>query len=115
MDRIWQWAWDRHGARYWWAVCAISFPVYLPIYLVLSFLVVAFEESDRYIEGAAVTVVAVLVLICVAALPGRRLFRLPEQWAAGHEVDRATALGNTYAYARGVVPRAVGATLFAPP
>jgi adenylate cyclase len=108
MDRIWQWAWDRHRARYWWAVCAISFPVYLPIYLVLSFLVVAFEKSGHYVEAAAVSVIVVLALIFVAALPGRRLFRLPEQWAAGHEVDRATALVNTYAYGRGVVPRAVG-------
>ena len=62
MDRIWQWAWDRYGARYSWAICAITFLVLLPIYLVPSFVVVAFEESGRYVEAAAVTVVAVLVL-----------------------------------------------------
>ncbi len=63
MDRIWQWAWDRYAARYSWAICAIAFPILLTIYLVLSFVVVAFEESDRYVEAAAVTVVAVLVLV----------------------------------------------------
>ncbi len=63
MDRIWQWAWDRYGARYSWAMYAIMFFVVLPIYLVARRLsIVAFEKSDRYVEAAAVTVVAVLVL-----------------------------------------------------
>ena len=35
----------------------------LPIYLVSSFVIVAFEESERYIEAAAVTVVAVPVVV----------------------------------------------------
>ena len=81
MDRIWQWAWDRYGARYSWAICAITFPVVLPVYLVLSFLVVAFEESDRYVEAAAVTVVAVLVMAYVMVLPG--LGRAPPCGAVG--------------------------------
>ncbi|HEY6857306.1 MAG TPA: hypothetical protein VI194_13980 [Mycobacterium sp.] len=33
MDRIWQWAWDRYGARYSWAVYALSIPFSLPPYL----------------------------------------------------------------------------------
>ena len=37
-------------------------PVLLPIWLFASFVVVAFEKSDRYVEAAAVTVVAVLVM-----------------------------------------------------
>jgi hypothetical protein len=60
MDRIWQWAWDRYGARYTWAIYAIAFPVALPIYLVLSFVVVAFEKSGHYVEAAAVTVDALV-------------------------------------------------------
>ena len=69
----------------------------LPIYLLaLSLPIVAFEKSGHYVEAAAVTVVAVLVLDCVMFLPGRRWMRLAEQWAAGHEVDRATALKGTY-------------------
>jgi hypothetical protein len=32
MDRIWQWAWDRHGARYSWAIYAVLVPVFLQIY-----------------------------------------------------------------------------------
>ena len=70
MDRIWQWAWDRYGARYSWALCGITFPVVLPIYLVPSFVVVAFEESSHYVEAVAVTVVAVLVVAYVMILPG---------------------------------------------
>ena len=65
----------------------------LPRFVVV---VVAFEESDRYVEAAAVTVVAVLVRAYVMVLPGLGRIRLVEQWAAGHEVDRATALDATY-------------------
>src|SRR6478752_2057869 len=36
MDRIWQWAWDRYGAKYSWAICAIGFPFLLLIYLVTA-------------------------------------------------------------------------------
>jgi len=107
MDRIWQWAWDRYGPRYSWALGAISFPLLLSIYLIPSFGVVALEKSGHYVEAAAVTVVAVLVCGYVMALPGRRLFRLVEQWAAGHEVERASALEATYTWARGMVARAV--------
>ena len=111
MDRIWQWAWDRHGARYSWAVSVISFAVMLQIDLLLSFVVVAFEDSDHYVEAAAVTVVAVLVPVYVMVLPGLGRIRLSQQWAAGHEVDRARALEATYTWARGAVVRAVGAAL----
>ena len=75
-----------------------------------SFLVVAFEESDRYVEAAAVTVVAVLVLVYVMVLPGLGPIRLVERWAAGREVDRARALEATYTWARAAVVRAVGAS-----
>ncbi len=107
MDRIWQWAWDRHGARYSWAVFAVGFPLLLPFYLFWSFLIVAVEKSGHYVEAAAVTVVAVLVLAYVVMLPGLRRRRVVEQWAAGHEVDRARALDATYALTRGAVVRAV--------
>lgn len=53
MDRIWRWAWDRYAARYSWAIYAITFPVKLPTYLALSFIVVAFEEFDHYVERPA--------------------------------------------------------------
>src|SRR6267154_746757 len=100
MDHIWQWAWDRYGARYSWAIYAITLPVMLQIYLVTSFIVVAFEGSGHYVEAAAVTVVAVLELVYVMVLPGLGRIRLVEQWAVGHEVDRARALEDTYTYAR---------------
>ena len=111
MDRIWQWAWDRYGARYTWALCVIAFLVSLWVYLfLLSFPIVAFEKSDHYVEAAAVTVVAVPVLVCIMVLPGRRFIRPVEKWAAGHEVDRATALKGTYSYVRRAVPQTVWGT-----
>ena len=110
MERIWQWAWDRYGARYSWAVYAILSLLGLQIYLLLSFLIVAFEESDRYIAAAVVSVVAVLVQVYAVFLPGVGRIRLAEQWAARKEVDRARALDATYTWARRVVARGVGGT-----
>jgi adenylate cyclase len=88
-------------------MCAIAFVLVLPSYFVVSFVVVVFEDSDRYVEAAAVTVVVVLAQCYLFLPPGRRRFGLAEQWAAGHEVDRATALEYTYIYARGAVARGV--------
>ncbi len=108
MDRIWQWAWDRYGARYSWAVWAISFVVVLPTYLLASFLVVAFERSGHYVEAAVASTVATLAICYYAFLPPRgRRFGLVEQWVAGREVDRTKALDATYTYARGAVARGV--------
>ena len=70
MDRIWQWAWDRYGARYSWAIYATAIPFLLQPYLIASFLVVAFEGSGRYVEAAVVSVVGVLVVMYVTVLPG---------------------------------------------
>jgi adenylate cyclase len=109
MDRIWQWAWDRYGARYSWAIYTVSVSELLPVYLVFSFLIVAFERSDRYVEAAAVTVGTVLVMVYVTNLPGLGGSRLVERWAAGREVDRARALDATYAWARTAGARGVGA------
>lgn len=107
MDRIWQWAWDRHGRRYSWAVCAVVAAVGLPIYVFWSFLIVAVEQSSDYLEAAAVTVVAVPVLSYVVVRPGSGAGRLIERWAAGHEVDRVSALDAAYAWTRGTVARGV--------
>jgi class 3 adenylate cyclase len=108
MDRIWQWTWDRYAARYSWAVFAISCLAMLPVWLGSTFLVIAVEGSDRYVDAAAVTVVGVLVLVYVSVLAGVGPSRRVEQWAAGREVDRARALEATYAWARGAVVRTVG-------
>jgi adenylate cyclase len=108
MDRIWQWAWDRYGARYSWALSAVMFAVFLPAFLMLSFIVVAFEKSDRYVAAAAVTVVGLPVLVYVYFLPGLGPLRLVEQWAAGHDVDRTSALDATYTYSRRAVARGLG-------
>ena len=110
MDRFLQWAWDRHGRRYSWALCAVTAIVGLPILVVWSFLIVAVEQSSGFAGAAAVTVIAVPVLAYVAIRPGSGAGRVIEQWAAGHEVDRARALNATYAWTRGLVVRAVALT-----
>jgi class 3 adenylate cyclase len=105
MDRFWQWAWDRYGARYSWAICAVFFASILSVSLVLSCVVVAFEKSSHYVEAAAVTAVAVAVLAYVVILPGSRRFHLAQRWAAGGEVDRAAALEDTYTWTRAAAVR----------
>jgi adenylate cyclase len=100
MDRIWQWAWGRYGARYSWAIWVVAYATLLPTFLVWSFLVVAYEGSSRYIEATVVTGVTVVMLAMVVVLPGSRPFRLMQRWAAGREVDRARALEDTYTWAR---------------
>ena len=107
MDRIWQWAWDRWGSKYSWAVWGIMVVPMLVSYLVLSSLVVSFEKSGHYAEAAAYTVAAVVVDAYVVILPGSRLFRLAQRWAAGHEVDRAEALDDTYTWTRAASVRAL--------
>jgi adenylate cyclase len=100
MDRIWQWAWDRYGARYLWAIWVVAFASSLAVYLVWSFLVVTFEKSSHYVEAAVVTGVAVVVMSLVVVLPGSRRFRLAQRWAVGDEVDREAALKDTYTWTR---------------
>ena len=94
---------------YSWAMSAIAFLAVLPIYLLGSFAVVAFERSGHYVAAAVVTVVAVLVMSYVFILPGDGRLRLAQQCAAGHQVDRLTALKDTYAYGRRPVSRLVAA------
>src|SRR5262249_18627700 len=111
MDRIWQWAWDRYGGRYSWVCCAIGFPVAFPVYLLVSFVIVAFEKSSRYIESAGVTAAAVLLMMYALVLPGVGAWRLADRCAAGQEVDRASALEATYAWSRRAKARALGVTM----
>jgi adenylate cyclase len=86
---------------------AITLPVILPVYLVTSFMVVAYEDSDRYVEAAAVTAVTTPVLIYLMILPGLNALRPAEKWAAGDDVDRVQALQGTYIWSRRAVIRAV--------
>jgi adenylate cyclase len=48
------------------------------------------------------------VLVYVYVLPGLGRLRLAEQWAAGHDVDRTSALDATYTYSRRAVARGLG-------
>jgi class 3 adenylate cyclase len=109
MDRIYQWAWDRHGARYSWATYAIAFPILLQPYLVTAFVVVAIEGSGRYVEAAVAAVVGALVVMYVWVLPGIGQLHLTERWAAkrDHEIDRVRALEGTYTWGRGAAGRMI--------
>jgi adenylate cyclase len=86
-------------------ICAVFFASILSISLLLSFVIVAFEESSHYVEAAAVTGVAVAMLAYVVILPGSRGFHLAERWAAGREVDREAALEDTYTWTRAAAVR----------
>jgi adenylate cyclase len=90
-----------------WAIVCL---LVLPLYLFLSFVVFAFEDSGQFVEAAAVTFVAVPVQGFVFLLPGHRNLRLSEQWAAGREIDPGTALEDTYTYARVAVARGMAGT-----
>jgi adenylate cyclase len=110
MGRIWQWLWDRYGSKYSWAVYGATLLVALPIYLVLSFVIVAFERSDEYVVAAAVTIGTVVVLVYGMVLPGQGEKRLVERWAAGGAIDRAEAVAATYSWTRRAIARTVGVT-----
>jgi adenylate cyclase len=107
MDRIWQWAWDRYGARYWWAVSVGAFAVLMPTYLVYSFAIVAFEKSNRYVEVAVFIGVTVGVVALMLVLPGGRRIRRLQLSATGHGVDRLKALQDSYVWTRAGVGRAL--------
>ncbi|AKS36784.1 adenylate/guanylate cyclase domain-containing protein [Mycolicibacterium goodii] len=110
MDRLWQWAWDRYKIRYSWACWAITFALAGPVYLAWTIGIVAFEKSDRYLEVAAVTAVAVAAYLYVVALPGLSDARVIERWAAGDGVERVSALRTSYSYGRKLIGRSVSIT-----
>ena len=107
MDRIWQWAWDHYKSRYSWAVYAVGIPLMLPTYLFWLLLIVAVQGSGRYTEAAVLSLIAAPVAWYMAVLPGVGSSRVVERWAGGRDIDRASALDATYAWARGTVVRAV--------
>jgi class 3 adenylate cyclase len=86
-------------------MCAVTYLASIPIYLLPTAVVVAFEGSSHYLEAAALTILSLFAVIYVVALPGSGAGRVVERWAAGEEVDRASALAATYAWSRGVVAR----------
>ncbi|SBS79514.1 conserved membrane hypothetical protein [uncultured Mycobacterium sp.] len=107
MDRIWQWAWDRYGPRYLWVITLFGFASALPVYLIWSWIVLAVEKSSSYGAASVVAVVVALSMSLLSSVHGSHQFRRAEQWAAGHNVDRAMALEDTYAWARANAVRAM--------
>ncbi len=107
MDRIWQWLWDRCGARYSWTIYAIACGIGLAVLLVSAFAIVAYEESGHYVEATAIIVVAVPVMTFVNVLPGLGGIRLVDRWAAGQQVDPSRTLQASYSWSRSALPRTV--------
>ncbi|NTY58115.1 adenylate/guanylate cyclase domain-containing protein [Mycolicibacterium sphagni] len=107
MDRICQWTWDRYGTKYSWAICTTAFLFVLPVYLLVSVVLVALEGRTLNVTVVAVTVVGVFLQAYSLLPAGLGGLRLAEKWAAGHKVDRAKALQDTYIYARGAPTRGV--------
>lgn len=100
MDRIFQWMWDRYGARYSWAICALVYLAGLSVYLAYPLVIVAFEGSHRYVAAAVITCVAMLLRVYLLVLPGSKPLRLIEEWAAGRQGDPMEALRATFTYGR---------------
>jgi len=100
MDRIWQWAWDRHAPRYLWVVWLSASAASLPVFLAWAWIVLSFENSSRYWAAFIVAVAVVLVMTALGTLPGRRWFRGVDRWLSGQEIDRAKALEDTYVWTR---------------
>ena len=111
-DRLWQWAWNRHGARYSWAVFALSYVLVLPVWLLPALLIVELEDSDRVLAAGAIAAVAELMALYFGARPGFRVWRPMEQWAAGDRMDPRAALESTYTVARSLVARGTVAYAF---
>ncbi|OBK32487.1 cyclase [Mycobacterium sp. 1245111.1] len=107
MDRIWQWAWDRHGSRYSWTIWVVVFAAMLPVFVLLAFVIVRIDSSDHYGQAVVFTGLAVVVNASVAILPGSHLLHLAHQWATGRDVDRAQALRDTYIWSRAAAIRAL--------
>jgi class 3 adenylate cyclase len=74
--------------------------VTVPLYLVPTFVVVAYEKSSHYVEAVAFTVVTVVVWVYLLILPGMGWSHFVQRWAAGQLTDRAKVLEATYTYAR---------------
>jgi adenylate cyclase len=110
MDRIWQWVWDRYGARYSWAIYAVTCVIGLAVLLASAFAIVAFEGSGNYVETAAIIAVAVPIMTFVNILPGLGDIRFIEQSAAGSAPDPMRALEASYSWARDTVTRTVLST-----
>src|SRR5687767_9681861 len=100
MDRIWQWAWDRHATGYSWAVFVISYVLTVPLWVFTAIIIVEYEESDRHVECAAAAAAITLVLAWILVLPGTRMWRPVDRWAASDQIDRHQTLDSTYTLAR---------------
>ncbi|WP_068180851.1 adenylate/guanylate cyclase domain-containing protein [Mycobacterium sp. UM_CSW] len=79
MERLLQWAWDRYATRYTWVMAAVAVGISFPVYLLLSFAIVDFENSSRYLVAAgAAGLIALLSVVVgrIASATGERLVEI---------------------------------------
>ena len=112
--RFYQWAWEHHRRRYSWWVCAHWFAVGLPVYIILTALIVASVHVERPANGgylatylAALTVATLVWLATLAVVirPGLGVWQVIRRWVPGE--DTAPVLVATYAYGRRAVPESL--------
>ncbi|HUP99716.1 MAG TPA: adenylate/guanylate cyclase domain-containing protein [Aeromicrobium sp.] len=108
IDRVWQWAWDRHAPRYSWGVFAVTCGVCFPIFATAALMVTEIEDSGRFLEALGIALFATVASMYLLQLPGLKPWRLIEGWAAGEPIDPLEALQSTYVWTRHVLRRGVG-------
>lgn len=116
MERVWQWAWGRFGAKYSWAVYAVTCVVVLPIWVTVAAVLDALAGASGHAPSIGVAVLFGMLALAILEQPGSAVWRPIEGWAAGERDDARGTLESTYAWgriglARGVVVySACGAT-----
>lgn len=107
IDRLWQWAWDRHATRFGWAVFVLSYAISLSVWVTAALIMVALEGSTRFLASAVAAAAIAAVFVFMFAMPESRDWRIVQRWAAGGEIDPRDALESTYTFGRHTLVRGV--------
>ena len=105
MERLWQWAWDRHGPRFSWAAFIITALLFAFIYGFAASLFVGYERSSAYPVGISIGIVGGILVGFAHIRPGSANWLAIERFAAGGSTDAMAALTSTYALTRELIAR----------
>ena len=106
MNRVWQWAWDRYGSRYSWAVLVLSYLLTVPMWVFTAIVIVMYEESDQFVGPPRWPPRSRWLLV----IPRSARFRCLAPHRAmggGRPDDRQQTLESTYAFARSFLVRGI--------